>query len=59
MAYSRINHTGVHKGNVAIICSFYLEPTDPNYDKHYVQVVDPESEAFKVGYYRQFSYGYW
>lgn len=50
MAYSKINHTGVHKGNVAIICAFYLSPTDPNYDKCYVQVVDTESEAFKAGY---------
>jgi len=44
MAYSRINYTGVHKGRVQVVCSFYLEPTDPNYDRCRVYVpVFPES----------------
>jgi len=50
MAYAKISHTGVHKGRIQVVNAFYLEPTDPNYDKHYVQVVDTSSDAFLAGY---------
>ena len=50
MAYARINHTGVHKGRVQVVNSFYLEPTDPNYDKcqAYVPIFPPEGYPGKV-----------
>ena len=50
MAYAKISFTGVHKGRVQIVLSLYLDETDPNYDKTYIQVIDTESDEFKAGY---------
>jgi len=40
MAIGKIEPTGcaVHKGKVQLRLSFYLEPSDPRYEEHHVQV---------------------
>jgi hypothetical protein len=40
MAYAKLEPTGcaVHKGKVQLRFSYYLEPDDPGYEEHHVQV---------------------
>ncbi len=52
MAYIKIEPSGcvIHKGNIQVRLSMYLEPTDPRYNEHHVFVVDETSQQFLNGY---------
>lgn len=52
MAYAEVNDTGcsLAKGLIKVRVDMYLEPDDPGYDEHYVNVPDESSKEFKAGY---------
>jgi len=39
-----------YRGVISIRFSLYLEPDDPRYNEHYVEVADETSDEFKKGY---------
>lgn len=47
---SKINYVGYFKGKVAVVVSYYLDPLDLYYYKHYVYVVDENSPEYLLGY---------
>lgn len=52
MAYAKIDESGtvLERGLIRARVDMYLEPGDPGYDEHYVNVPDESSREFKAGY---------
>lgn len=52
MPFAKIEPTGcgIHKGRAKLRLDFFLNPDDPNYDKHHVYVVDETSKEYQRGY---------
>jgi len=52
MPYARINPTGcgIHRNRAKLRLDFFLNPDDPNYERHHIYVVDTSSSQYKAGY---------
>lgn len=52
MAYANIDPTGceIRKGYLKVKIRMYLEPSDPYYYVHHVEVIDEDNKEYKRGY---------